>query len=278
MPRPPLRSLITLALALAVPLAAFGCGPSQQELDAALARNQELEQELQAARDRATALDAELAAIQATNTELAERLRALGQNVEELEGQRSSLQEDLERTRRALEELRERERQAQARLATFRGLVERFRALMESGQLRVRIVRNRMVVELPEGILFDSGQSALKPEGQETLSQVASVLAEIPNREYQIAGHSDNVPIRRRGGVRNNWDLSAVRAVNVAGFLISQGVPRERISAAGYADTQPVASNDTPEGQAQNRRIEIVLVPNLDELPDLSSLEGLGSD
>ncbi len=247
------------------------CGPSQEELDHANGRIAELEGELEAARAQNAELTERLQAVEAHNGELAQRLRALGQEVEGLEGERSSLRSNLEETQRALDELRERERQAQARLATFRNLIERFRSMIESGRLRVRIVRNRMVVELPEGILFDSGRADLKEAGEATLTEVAQVLREIDDRQFQIAGHTDNVPIRSRR-FRSNWELSAQRAVNVARWLIEQGVPANRISAAGYADTQPVASNDTPEGRAQNRRIEIVLVPNLDELPDLSSL------
>ena len=150
--------------------------------------------------------------------------------------------------------------------------MQRFQSMIDSGQLRVRIVRNRMVVELPEGVLFDSGRARIKDDGEATLSEVATVLAEVPDREFQIAGHTDNVPVGRRSRFDSNWELSAQRAVNVARFLVTQGMPANRISAAGYADTQPVASNDSDEGRAQNRRIEIVLVPSLDELPDLSSL------
>lgn len=253
-----------------------GCGPSQEEYDEAQNRIRELQGELQAAADQRTALEEQLGAVRGQNEEMANRLRALGQNVEELEGTRESLQSDLEQTRRALSELQAREEQARARLATFRQLIERFRAMIESGRLRVRIVRNRMVVELPQGILFDTGSARLKEEGEQTLAEVAQVLATIPNRQFQIAGHTDDRPINTRR-FPSNWELSTARAVTVTRYLVEQSLDAQRLSAAGYADSQPVASNDTEEGRAQNRRIEIQLVPNLDELPDLSSLEGLGS-
>jgi chemotaxis protein MotB len=168
-------------------------------------------------------------------------------------------------------ELRAKERQAQARLATFRNMLERFQAMINSGKLRVRIVRNRMVVELAENILFDSGKSDLKPEGQTALTEVAGVLASIKDRDFQIAGHTDNIPIKSRK-FPSNWELSTARAVTVTRYLGANGVDSARLSAAGYAETQPVASNDDDAGRAQNRRIEIVLMPNLDELPDLSAL------
>lgn len=252
-------------------LLTVGCGPSQEELDAALAQVRELQGQLEDARTSRSEMEARLADLDAQNSEMAERLRALGQNVEDLQGRRENLEEDLAESRRALAELQERERQAQARLATFRQLLARFRSMIESGRLRVRIVRNRMVVELPEGVLFDSGRAEIKQEGHYALVEVAAVLKDLQNRDFQVAGHTDNIPIRTRR-FPSNWELSTSRAVAVAEFLIEQGVPANHVSAAGYSDTQPVASNDTPEGRAQNRRIEIVLLPNLDELPDLSSL------
>ncbi len=263
---------LTSHLVFLTVLFCVACGPSQEELDTALGENAELQSQLDASRTENEGLQEQLRTLHEQNNELVARLRALGEDVQSLEGERSTLQSNLAETRQALEELRERQRQAQARLDTFRALVERFRSMIESGQLRVRIVRNRMVVELPEGVLFDSGRADLKDAGAETLNQVASVLASIEGREFQIAGHTDNIPIRNRR-FPNNWALSTARAVTVARHLIAQSVPANRISAAGYADTQPVASNDEPDGRAQNRRIEIVLVPNLDELPDLSSLQ-----
>jgi len=97
--------------------------------------------------------------------------------------------------------------------------------------------------------------------------------ASIEGRDLQIAGHTDNVPISTRR-FPSNWELSTARAVHVARFLIEHEVPQQRLSAAGYADTQPVASNESGEGRQQNRRIEIVLMPHLDELPNLSVLAG----
>ncbi|WP_169791436.1 OmpA/MotB family protein [Sandaracinus amylolyticus] len=247
-----------------------GCG-GRDERD--IARINELEGQLRSAEEQRTQMETRITELEALNAQLVSRLEALGQDVEGLQSERSSLQSSLTETQRALEELRERERQQQARLATFRQMLERFRAMIDSGRLRVRIFRNRMVVELPDNVLFDSGEAELREQGQQTLAEVASVLRTIEGRQFQVAGHTDNVPIRSRR-FPSNWELSTARAVSVARFLIEQGISGERISAAGYADTQPVDSNDTDEGRAHNRRIEIQLVPNIDELPDLSALTG----
>lgn len=266
------ETVLVVAIGAALAITALGCGGrDQRDID----RIGELEGQLREAETQRQQMEQRIAELEARNAELVSRLQALGQDVEALESERTSLQGSLTETQRALEELRERERQQQARLATFRQMLERFRAMIDAGRLRVRIFRNRMVVELPDNVLFDSGDAELKAQGQATLAEVAQVLRSIEGRQFQVAGHTDNVPIRSRR-FPSNWELSTARAVSVARYLIDQGIPSERISAAGYAETQPVDTNDTDEGRAHNRRIEIQLVPNLDELPDLSSLTGAG--
>lgn len=234
-------------------LLAVGCGSELEE------QNADLQRQLDALQSEHDASLARLQELEGQNEVMTERLNEAGVSFDSLEAQ--------------LEAARARQAADEARLATFRGVIQQFRALMESGQLRVRIVRGQMVVELPEGILFDSARADLKEAGEETLRQVGTVLAGIENRTFLIGGHTDNIPIRSRR-FASNWELSAARGVVVAKFLVESGVPEARIAAAGYAATQPTTTNDTPEGRAQNRRIEIIIMPNLNELPDLSGLEG----
>jgi chemotaxis protein MotB len=243
---------------------AMACGYSEEEMQAERDKLAATQAKLAEAEERGNSLEAQLQELNARNAELMERLNLAG-------AEKGTLSATLAERERALEELRARERQAQARLKTFQEMVDKFRAMIDSGKLRVRVVRGRMVVELAENILFDSGRAELKKEGKEALEQVASVLASIENRDFQIAGHTDNIPIKS-ARFPSNWELSTARAVEVTRYLASKGVDPARLSAAGYADTQPVASNADAEGRRQNRRIEIVLMPNLDELPDLSSL------
>ncbi|MGE3636149.1 MAG: DUF3450 family protein, partial [Sandaracinaceae bacterium] len=160
MPMIPTRSLLGLACALLffVP----GCGYSEEEMQARIARIDELEGQLRDAQHENEQAQARIGALEAQNQELGNRLRALGQEVEGLESERSGLQSSLAETQRALEELRQRERQQQERLAVFRNMVSRFQAMIDSGRLRVRIVRGRMVIELSDSILFDSGRATLR--------------------------------------------------------------------------------------------------------------------
>jgi chemotaxis protein MotB len=145
--------------------------------------------------------------------------------------------------------------------------------MISAGQLRVRTVRGRMVIELPAGILFDSGRAELRVEGQQVLRQVASVLAQIRERDFLVAGHTDNVQLGHGGRFADNWELSAARALNVVRFLAANNVAAVHLGGAGYAEYQPARPNDNDENRAQNRRVEVILMPNIEELPDLSSLD-----
>ena len=205
------------------------------------------------------------------------KLSALGQDVSRLETERGTLGGELEQAQKRMEELKKAQAQAEARAAQFRKLVTQFKALTDAGKLQVEIRENRMIVRLGDKILFDPGKTDLKPEGKEALSQVTTVLKDLPNRNFQVAGHTDNVPIKSKK-FRSNWDLSTARAVEVLSFMVEAGMEPKRVSAAGYSDTSPVAPNDTAENVAKNRRIEITLVPNLDDLLPIDDALKEGKD
>jgi chemotaxis protein MotB len=125
-----------------------------------------------------------------------------------------------------------------------------------------------MLIALPNDVLFDSGKTDIKADGQAALTDVAKVLATIPDRNFLVAGDTDNVPIHT-ARFPSNWELSTARAVEVTKFLIANGMRPQVLAAAGYGEFDPVAPNDSADHQAQNRRIEIVLQPNLADLPSL---------
>lgn len=112
------------------------------------------------------------------------------------------------------------------------------------------------VITLSGEVLFASGQSVLLPIAQQRLGQVAAMLRDNPNRDIEVDGFTDS-----RGSVSTNSALSLARAQSVREYLVSQGVPSERIRAQGFGPAQPVADNNTPEGRADNRRVEIVVAP-----------------
>jgi chemotaxis protein MotB len=133
-----------------------------------------------------------------------------------------------------------------------------------------------MVISLPGDVLFDSGKETLKKEGLDILTKVATVIKADPSllsRQYQVAGHTDNKPYG--GQFRDNWGLSLMRAREVLQFLIkdkSTGMPSANWSAAGFAETDPVANNGTDDGRQKNRRCEVIVVPSVEEMIDLKTI------
>jgi chemotaxis protein MotB len=204
-------------------------------------------------------------------SELKKRLEKLGQNVDKLTSERGQLSGALDDAKQRLEELRKQKAAAEALASTFRKLIDTFRSMIDAGKLKVVIRDGRMLIALPNDVLFDIGKTAVKPEAQAALGEVATVLATIPDRKFLVAGHTDNVPIHTER-FPSNWELSTARAVEVTRYLVAHGMQPQNLAAAGYGEFDPVAPNETPESRALNRRIEIVLQPNLGELP---SVEGL---
>ncbi len=266
------RSLRALSLLALLGAMSAGCVSKTKydllstSLNDAQAEKERIAADLVACREAGAAVKSELENCRA-------HLENQADEMTRLQAESATLQSNLEETRQAVEAMRQRARQQEERLKTYRALLARFQRLIESGKLEVEVRRGRMVVKLGEGILFDSGSAELKPSGKAVLDEVTHVLAEIPNRNFQIEGHTDDVPLRPGGAYANNWELSAARAISVVLYMIEQGMDPHRLSAAGYGEYTPIVPNDTDELRALNRRIEIVLMPNLDELPSLDDLE-----
>lgn len=186
---------------------------------------------------------------------------------------RGALKVQIEEMTAALAELQARKAQAEARVAEFKDLLAKFQGLIDSGTLEVKIVDGRMVVAMATDVLFGSGSASLSTEGKEAVQSVAEVLATIPDRSFQVEGHTDNVPMRGSERFPSNWYLGAGRAISVTEAMVAAGMPVETISASTYGENRPTTENETTEGKAQNRRIEIVVVPDLSLLPGYDELE-----
>ncbi len=190
---------------------------------------------------------------------------------------RTALQGSVEEMQKALSEARERKAESDKRVADYRAMLARFRKLIDSGKLKIRMTDGRMVVVLASDVLFGSGSATLSPQGRDAVVEVAKVFATMPDRRFQIEGHTDNVPVRTLV-FPSNWQLAAERAISVLDVMVQTGVLPDRVSAASYAETRPVKSNDTVEGRAANRRIEIVIVPDLSSLPGFDELNKMAEE
>jgi chemotaxis protein MotB len=165
-----------------------------------------------------------------------------------------------------LEELRKQKVAAEARAAVFHEFLKKFKKMIDAGRVSIHVRRGRVVLTLHNDVLFDEGKTDLKPEGKSALAEIAQTLKTVSMRSFQVAGHTDSLPIKKKGEFTSNWELSTERAVVVVKFLAQQGVSSNVLSAAGYGEFDPIASNGDNGGRAKNRRIEISLVPNIEEL------------
>jgi chemotaxis protein MotB len=130
----------------------------------------------------------------------------------------------------------------------------------------LRLGRDGLVISLREAGFYDSGSAIPHPQSRAALDRIAGVLAATPY-DLRIEGHTDNVPIHTPQ-FASNWELSTARATELAkSFIVDHGIAPARLSAAGYAEYHPVASNDTPDGRSQNRRVDIIVLPRISVLP-----------
>jgi chemotaxis protein MotB len=242
------------------------------DLQAARTALQENENQLSQANVQSHNLQAKLDESTAIGQRLREELQRLGKNVDGLLSEKGTMSHALEDAKQRLEELRKAQAATEARTALYKQLIQKFKKLTDAGQLRIELRDGRMILQLPNDVLFDSGQAAVKPDGQRAIGQVAGVLKTLGGRKFQVAGHTDNVSIDR-AKFASNWELSTARAVAVVRYLASQGVASEALSAAGYGEFAPLVANDTAEHKAKNRRIEISLVPAMDELVNLPDVK-----
>lgn len=261
-----------VSLVLCLSFVTAACGYSQEEWDQKVRENEGLRNQLAAQKQAHEKCESDYAAALHEVEDLRGKLRDRGVNLD-------NLSQSLADERRALEEFKSRAEQLDQIRKRFETLRDKLGQLANLG-LKVEVRDNRMLIQLPGDVLFDSGSDKLKPRGKEILTSVAAVVrgdADLSKRQFQVAGHTDNKPLKG-GPFQDNFGLSAMRARSVLAFLTAPtsegggGLDAKRWSAAGYGDTDPVANNDTDEGRAKNRRVELVVMPDVQEMLNLNSL------
>jgi len=258
------KNLVMVAGALAA-LGLGACGDWEEKYNSTFDELKKVKAEAAADRkacDEAKAdLDKRKLALADQNNVMRAKLASLGQDL-------GKLNVNLTEKDKQIADLLKAQEQARQRAAMFKDLLNKFKQMIDSGKLKVEVRKGRMIVKMSDKILFDPGKDDLKKEGKAALEEVTKILIGIPDRAFQVAGHTDNVPIKSRK-FKSNWELSTARAVNVVRFMTESGMKPERLSAAGYGEFDPVGDNSTDEGRQQNRRIEITLMPSLEEMPKI---------
>lgn len=209
-------------------------------------------------RDKAVADKEELDRIlQSKSDSLSQSIFELRRKVADLDAENTKLKSENASLVKAREE------QVQRVSSTYESLLEKMKSEISQGQVTISELKGKLTVNMVDSILFDSGKAEVKKGGLEILGKVVSILKGVSDKSIRIEGHTDDVQISRALAKRypTNWELSAARAINVTRYLQDQGIEPGNLSAVSYGEWKPVAGNDTEEGKAKNRRIEIILVP-----------------
>ena len=164
---------------------------------------------------------------------------------------------------------REKEEEMARVRATHDEMLKAMQKEVEQGQVKITQLADRLSLNIVDKILFPSGEDQITDAGQEVLKRVGHVLAQAKDKTIRIEGHTDNIPTGKhlRNRFPTNWELAAARATNVVRFLEEQpGIDPTSLEAVGLGEHHPLASNKTPAGRSQNRRIEIILFPRVRSL------------
>ncbi|MGV3503798.1 MAG: OmpA family protein [Adhaeribacter sp.] len=251
---------------------------SSKKYKALQAQNQELQASRDALSQDKSSLEQAKAALEAERSNLEKEKAALEQAKASSE---RTLTENLQSSKEKVNQLSSDLKAREARLLEMqRILAEKDRAVnnlkntvskallgFKAADLSVNVKNGKVYVSLSEQLLFKSGSTKVDPKGQEALAKLAQALKDQPDVNVLIEGHTDNVPIARgTAGMKDNWDLSVLRATEIARLLTGAGLPAQRVTAAGHSEFMPVVANTSTTNRQQNRRTEIILTPKLDEL------------
>lgn len=273
--------LLAFGTMLMLALPETGCGHSDEEMAAKQREIDALTADLKAARQQIADDQKKNADANAASEKLRAQLKQAGIDLE----QSKKAQEELNM---ALKEYKQRADQLAAIEARFKDLKSRLDKLTSVG-LKVVVRNNRMVIQLPGDVLFDSGKDELKGSGKDVLMQVADVIRNdqtLATRKFEVAGHTDNAKYPPGGQFKDNWGLSVMRGRSVLLFLIGKrdekdpkkgggGLDPKNWAAAGFAEQDPQAGTvekQSTEEMGKNRRVEIVLQPDVQEMLNLSNI------
>ncbi len=277
--------LVATSLTLMMSAASAGCGYSEEEYQAQVHSRERAEADLKASQKQIDDDKKKYMEAQAAQEKLKSDLKKLGVDLD-------AAKTNAENLEAAMKQYKDRADQLTAIEQRFRDLKTRLDKLNQVG-LKVVVRNNRMVIQLPGDVLFDSGKDELKAQGKEVLLQVADVIRNDPTlstRNFQVAGHTDNAKYPPTGAFKDNWGLSLARSRQVLLFLTATvgdktshdpkkqgggGLDTKRWSASGFGETDP--QSGTVEHQANdemghNRRVELVLQPNVEEMLNLSNI------
>jgi len=254
-----LKKTVLLLFAACLVMAVSGCMVMKDTYMKKVNEADELNKNLAAEQQKNKDLSTE-------NAGLKKQLATSTAEKEELNNVLNAKSDDLSKRIAALraenEELKKTKEKVQQVSKTYETMLKKMESEVAQGQVTITELKGKLTVNMVDAILFDSGQSEVKQQGQDVLAKLVDVLKDVKGKVIRVEGHTDNVQIHGALAKKypTNWELSSARAINVTRYLQKAGIDPEMLSTAAYGEYRPVAPNDTREGRAKNRRIEIVLV------------------
>ncbi len=229
----------------------------QDQLNTLKKENEKLNKSLEALTKENESLSLRNDELSTTNQKIVEKNKTLSDEIMEYRRKSMGLEKELIKKEEKLDELQ----------SAHKNLAKSLKKEISEGNVKIQELKGMLKVNVVSEILFKSGSHNVSAEGKDVLEKVARSLSTINDRKIEIQGHTDNQKIT--GSLKSvypsNWELSAARAITVVKLLQENKVDPEKLTAAGYGEYQPVATNKTPEGRQKNRRIEIILRPILEE-------------
>ncbi len=190
------------------------------------------------------------------------------QSAKTLEQQNQQLASNLNATKDELTQLRSLRAEQEKRIAAIEDIQKQFAKMIDTGAMKVTARRGSLVLTLPTEVLFPSGVAELSKDGEIKVLEVGLTLKRFPDRRFLVVGHSDNQPLKN-STFKDNWELSTARALTVTRFLVQAGMKPTNILPAGAGEHDPLVPGASGKELARNRRIEILLLPAINELPPL---------
>ncbi len=196
-----------------------------------------------------------------------ERLLALKESLEQTKKENEQLSADLAVREEKVRELEEILTNKDKAVQALKDKITQALLNFKESDLTVSVKNGKVYVSLAEQLLFKSGSTGVDPKGVTALQQLAKAIKDQKDLNIMVEGHTDNVPIGRTSQYMNdNWDLSVLRATSIIRILTNAGLSAQQVTAAGRGEFVPVEDNETKEGRQKNRRTEIIITPDLDEL------------
>ncbi len=268
----PKRSIF-LVFALMLIFALQSCAIlSTKKYKGILAERDSLAQRTTVLEQQVVRLEADTARMHRQITELNDKYNVLNTNFSASSSKVNQLSGDLQKREARLQEVEETLRKRDEATNALRNKLQQALLGFQNSGLTVDIRNGKVYVSLADKLLFPSGSIVINENGKTALKQFAAVLNKEPDINIAVEGHTDNKKVNNLGQIKDNWDLSVLRATSVSRYLTEvENVDPQRLTATGKGQYQPIDTGTTSEALAKNRRIEIVLSPKLDELYNLIS-------